>query len=69
LPYTAIPLFLVRFLPAIYKEHHCIIHLLSVFRNAAGTLFLGALPLKGDASEAKAVHKQLLGFIQRSDPR
>lgn len=27
------------------------------------------LPLKADGVEARAVHKQLLGFIQRSDPR
>lgn len=35
----------------------------------AGTLFVSLLPLKGDTLEAKAVHKQLLGFIQRSDAR
>ena len=27
------------------------------------------LPLKADGVEARVVHKQLLGFIQRSDPR
>ncbi|PSC74524.1 ARM repeat-containing [Micractinium conductrix] len=36
---------------------------------AAGSLYVAQLPLKGDLIEAKAVHKQLLGFIQRSDPR
>ena len=35
----------------------------------AGSLFVGQLPLKADGVEARVVHKQLLGFIQRSDPR
>jgi hypothetical protein len=35
----------------------------------AGSLFLSHLPIKADTVEAKVVHKQLLGFIQRSDPR
>ncbi|KAL4452685.1 hypothetical protein ABPG75_008347 [Micractinium tetrahymenae] len=37
--------------------------------GAAGGLYLQQLPIKGDLVEAKVVHKQLLGFIQRSDPR
>jgi hypothetical protein len=36
---------------------------------AAGGMWVQQLPLKGDTIEAKAVHKQLLGFIQSSDPR
>ncbi|KAL4855412.1 Importin-5 [Chlorella vulgaris] len=35
----------------------------------AGGLFVSQLPLKGDTVEARVVHKQLVGFIQRSDPR
>ncbi|KAI7835878.1 hypothetical protein COHA_010225 [Chlorella ohadii] len=35
----------------------------------AGSLFVAQLPLKADGVEARVVHKQLLGFIQRSDPR
>ena len=37
--------------------------------QAGAALLLAQLPLKADTVEAKAVHKQLLGFIQRSDPR
>jgi hypothetical protein len=36
---------------------------------AAGTAFVSYLPLKADTVEARVVHKQLLGFVQRSDPR
>ena len=35
----------------------------------AGSLWVAQLPLKGDGVEARAVHAQLVGFIQRSDPR
>lgn len=37
--------------------------------GGAGALYVAHLPLKADGVEARAVHKQLLGFIQRSDPR